>query len=134
MHHNHLPVMCENNKLLLLFCNNYTVIAVLSETPTSRNVSEGVVVEFTCGTLLGDVTLVWKPVTLNNHHTSARPGGGKLSTLRFTATATWNNTQVTCTALNSSFSSLESSSAALLVQGKWIIQHVPVHYYQWHIV
>ena len=85
--------------------------------------------EFTCETSLENVLLVWKPTTLHDYADSyTQPGGGKLSVLRFNATANWNNTQVTCTVLDgTSYRPLESSSATLLVQGECFSMYVPVN-------
>ena len=99
-----------------------TISNVFSESPVSRNVSEGSAVEFSCATPHGaTVTLTWSiPGAVVTSTPSDLPGGVKKTTASFMATASNNNTDITCIAdgtINGSSVLVRSSKALLLVQG-----------------
>ena len=108
----------------LYHCFTYVgskAVIIFSVTPESRNVSEGMIVEFSCATPDSGVFLNWqtKPLNVDIGYkllVFTPPEGGKLSLLSFTATAQHNNISIMCLAVKVPNSN--QSTALLLVQGK----------------
>ena len=89
-----------------------TISDVFSESPVSKNVSEGSAVVFSCATPHGaTVSLSWSIYGVSGYSTTSShlPGGGKRTTASFMATASNNNTDISCIALNGSTVFVRSS-------------------------
>ena len=109
-------------------CIGSCVGQLLSTTPTSRNVSAGTLVEFTCATPETGLTvfsLTTTPHIDGSDTVVTHPNGGTQHTLSFIATVQHSVINIACVAVKGTV--VDQSIAVLMIQGEPISECIHVH-------